>query len=157
RFENSPTTGDPYAVMVGYKDYCDQDPIPPTNLKTCRFRDPRVNRSEDQMLGIMYITQSRQPFVVEDASHWLFTGTGLHSGDPLVNPDGSYFVGYEVDALGPHSPLNLERAAHSPATPSKANFSDMTVYRASSGATVFASGSILWTYNVPQIVQVTKN
>ena len=157
RFEDSPTTGQPYTVMVGYKDYCDQDPITPTYLRTCRFRDPQVNRSEDQMLGIMYITQARQPFVVEDASHWLFTGTGLHNGDALVNPDGSFFVGYEVDALGPHSPLTLERAAHSPATASHANFSDMTVYRASSGATVFASGSILWTYTVPQIVQVTKN
>jgi len=103
RFEDSPTTGDPYSVMVCYKDYCNLDPVPPdqTYLRTCRFRDPRVNRSEDQMLGIMYITQSRQPFVVEDASHWLFTGTGLKNGDSLVNPDGSYFVGYEVDAVGP--------------------------------------------------------
>jgi regulation of enolase protein 1 (concanavalin A-like superfamily) len=157
RFEDSPTTGDPYSVMVGYKDYCSQDPITPTYLRTCRFREAPVNRSEDQMVGIMYITQSRQPFIVEDASHWLFTGTGLKNGDSLVNPDGSYFIGYEVDALGPNSPLNLERAGHSPATPDNANFEDMTVYRASSGATVFATGSILWTYNVPQMVQLTKN
>jgi regulation of enolase protein 1 (concanavalin A-like superfamily) len=109
------------------------------------------------MVGIMYITQSRQPFVVEDASHWLFTGTGLKNGDSLVNPDGSYFIGYEVDALGPHSPLTLERVGHSPATPDNANFEDMTVYRASSGATVFATGSILWTSTVPQMVQLTKN
>jgi regulation of enolase protein 1 (concanavalin A-like superfamily) len=109
------------------------------------------------MVGVMYVTQSRQPFVVEDASNWMFTNTGVTDGQALVNPDGTYFIGYEVDSIGPHSPLNLERAGHSPATSSHANFSDMTVYRAASGATVFASGSILWTYAVPQIVQVTRN
>jgi regulation of enolase protein 1 (concanavalin A-like superfamily) len=157
RFENSSVLNQPLRVMVGYKERCAEDPITPTYLHTCRFRDPPVNRSEDRMVGIMYVTQGRMPFVVEDASHWVFTNTGLKNGDSLVNPDGSSFIGYEVDALGPNSPANLERAGHSPVKTNGANFSDLTVYRAASGATVFASGSILWTYSVPQIAQITRN
>jgi hypothetical protein len=168
RFENSVALNEPARVMVGYKDYCAQDPITPDYLKTCRFRELRVepiNYSEDRMMGVMYITQSRQPFIVEDESSWVLSGTGLKNGDSLVrpgtpdpnNPTKLFFVGYEVDAVGSNSPANVQRIGHSPATNSHANYSDMVVYRASSGATVFASGSITWTYEVPQIVQVTKN
>jgi regulation of enolase protein 1 (concanavalin A-like superfamily) len=157
RFEDSTVDASPQRVMVGYKEHCNQDPITPTNLRTCLFRSPQVNRSEDRMLGVMYITQARMPFVVEDASNWAFSNTGLKNGDALTNPDGSFFVGYEVDAVGPNSPANLWRLAHSPATPKNANFSDMTMYRAASGATVFASGSIFFGYAVPQMQQVLKN
>jgi regulation of enolase protein 1 (concanavalin A-like superfamily) len=157
RFEANPTTGDSSRVMVGYKDYCAQDPITPTYYRTCLFRSDRVNRREDAMMGVLYVTQGRMPFVVEDASHWVFTGTGLKNGDVLVNPDGSYFVGYEIDAMGIKSPANTQRLAHSPATASNANFADMVMYRAPSGATVFSAGSIQWTYDVPQLVQITKN
>ena len=167
-FENSVSQGLPARVMVGYKDYCQQDPITPDYLKTCRFRETNVepiNYSEDRMLGVMYITQSRQPFVVEDESSWVLSGTGLHNGDSLIrlgtpdpnNPTKLFPIGYEVDAVGSHSPLGLLRIGHSPATSSHANYSDMTVYRASSGATVFATGSILWNYEIPQFVQITKN
>jgi hypothetical protein len=158
RFESAVSTGEPGRVMVGYKDFWQDDPIQPAYLKTARFRtNPPVNRPEDQMLGVYYVTQARSPFVVEDASHWVMTGTGLKNGDVLTNADGSYFVGYEVDGMGPESPANVERIAHSPANATRANFSDMVVYRAASGATVFASGSIMWSYSVPAIVQITKN
>ena len=105
------------------------------------------------MAGVMYITQARPVMVIEDASSWVFTGTGLRNGDRLANADGTPFLGYEVDAMAPSSPANVQRLAHSPATPAAANFSDMTVYRAASGATVFATGSIAWSQTVPQIQQ----
>ena len=159
RFESSVSTNTPERVMVGYKEHWQQDPLQPSNLTTTRFRatNPPVNRSEDQMMGVMYTTQGKLPFVVEDASHWVMSGTGLKNGDTLTNADGTYFIGYEVDAMGPKSPASVQRIGHSPATPKQANFSDMVVYRAPSGATVFSSGSIMWTYTVPQVVQITKN
>src|SRR5206468_1186628 len=55
------------------------------------------------------------------------------------------------------TPPQAQRLGHSPSTTANAYFADMVTYRASSGATVFASGSILWTYSVPQIVQMTRN
>ncbi|MBX4205208.1 MAG: hypothetical protein KW788_03440 [Candidatus Doudnabacteria bacterium] len=157
RFENSVATGEPGRIMVGYKEHVASDPITPDYLKTTLFRNAPVNRSEDALLGVRFITQARPPFCVEDASHWVFTGTGLKNGDCLKNPDGTSFLGYEVDAMGPFSPANTQRLAHSPATPAYANFDDMTIYRAPSGATVFNTGSISWSYTIPQIQQITRN
>lgn len=157
RYEASLITGDPSRTLVGYKESWASDPIQPSFLKTNEFRYAPVNRSEDRMIGVMFVTQARPPFVVEDASHWIFSGTGLHNGDVLTNPDGSGFLGYEVDAVGPDSPANVQRVAHSQATPRGANFSDMTVYRAPGGATVFASGSIAWDYSLLPMQQITRN
>ena len=82
------------------------------------------------MMGVGLITQARPIFVVEDASHWVFTGTGLKDGDRLSNPDGSAFLGYEVDAMGPATPAGVARLAHSPANATAANCADMVVFRA---------------------------
>ena len=95
--------------------------------------------------------------VIEDASHWAFTGTGLKNGDRLAGANGTPFLGYEVDQIGTKSPLNTRRLAHSPANPHGSYYSDVTIYRAPSGATVFASGSISWSSVVPQIQQLTRN
>jgi hypothetical protein len=157
RYENSEIDNAPARTIVGYKTAWAQDPITPDYLKTNNFRYAPVNRSEDAMIGVMYITQARPALTIEDASHWAFTGTGLKNGDRLVNADGTPFLGYEIDAVGPRSPANLRRLAHSPATANNANFSDMTIYRAASGATVFATGSIGWSGSVPQVQQITRN
>jgi hypothetical protein len=157
RFESGIANPTPGRVMVGYKEFWQQDPITPDQYKTTRWRDSPVNRSEDAMRGVRFVTQARPPFVVEDASHWVFTGTGLKNGDRLLNPDGSSFLGPEIDSMGPFSPPNTQRLAHSPANNHNANFDDMTVYVAPSGATVFDIGSIGWSSTVPQIQQITRN
>ncbi len=156
RFEAS-RTGDLDRVVVGYKEDVKNDPLYPTDRSTGRFRDPLVNRPEHTMMGVGLITQARPILVVEDASHWAFTGTGLRNGDRLANPDGSSFLGYEVDAMGPATPAAAQRLTHSPVNAAAANFSDMVIYTAPSGATVFSSGSIGWSQTVPQIQQVTRN
>ena len=145
--------------MVGYKSDWKNDPmlaIDPTRV-TGRWRDTPINRPEDALQGVLFITQSRPVMVVEDASHWAFTGTGLKNGDRLTSGDGTPFLGYEVDQMGTKTPPNTRRLAHSPANARAANFSDVTIYRAPSGATVFATGSISWTSTVPQIQQMTRN
>src|SRR4030095_16310330 len=116
--------------------------------KTCRFRDPPVSRPEDAMVGVLYVTQGRMPFVVEDASHWIFTGMGLKNGDTLVNPDGSYFIGYEVDTMGTTTPASAQRVAHSPATAARATFADTGVYPAACRAPRLASGRGRWAERV---------
>ena len=75
----------------------------------------------------------------------------------LKSADGKAFLGYEVDSMGPATPANAQRVGHSPVTANGANFSDMTVYRAASGATVFATGSINWSVSHPQAQQMTRN
>jgi hypothetical protein len=157
RYEPGTTSGREARTMVGYKEAWPQDPITPDYLKTNEFRNAPVNRPEDAMMGVMFITQARPVMAIEDASHWVFTGTGLRNGDRLANPDGTPFLGYEIDSMGPGSPAGVQRLAHSPVTSRGANFSDMTVYRVPSGATVFATGSISWSYTIPQIQQITRN
>jgi hypothetical protein len=158
RFESSVATNQPGRVQVGYKEFWQNDPITPAYLKTNEFRLAPVNRPEDVMLGSMFVTQARPAFCVEDASHWVFTGTGLKNGDCLTNPDGTSFLGYEVDSMiGPGSPANTQRMAHSPVDAKGSNYSDMTMYRAASGATVVHTGSIAWSQTVPQIQQITRN
>jgi hypothetical protein len=93
--------------------------------------------------------------VVSDASHWVFAGTGLRNGDALPG-----LLGYEVDAIYGHGPASLERLAHSPfgdggdRNAPKTRYADMTIYTADSGALVFATGSVQWSwgldgYNTP--------
>jgi hypothetical protein len=95
--------------------------------------------------------------IVSNAAHWVFAGTGLRNGDALRG-----LLGYEVDASYGGGPATLERLAHSPfvdrggpteKTP-QTKYSDMTIYTAGSGALVFATGSIQWSwgldgYNAP--------
>ncbi len=157
RFEPGIINPTPGRVMVGYKENWRQDPITPSQYKTNRWRDSPVNRSEDAMMGVRFVTQARPPLTIEDASHWAFTGTGLRNGDALLNANGSSFLGGEIDAMGPFSPPNTQRLAHSPANSRWANFADMTVYTAASGATVFDAGSIGWSSTVPQVQQITRN
>jgi len=157
RLEPSVVGGQPARTLVGYKERWAEDPITPDYLKTTQFRLAPVNRPEDAMIGVRFVTQARTALVVEDASHWVFSGTGVKNGDQLTKDDGSTFIGYEVDAMGPSSPGNAQRLAHSPVTPAAAYFADITTYRAPSGATVFATGSIGWSQTIPQVVQMTRN
>ena len=159
RYEPSIVGQQPRRSMVGYKSAWKNDPmlaIDPAQV-TGRWRDAPINRPEDPLQGVLFVTQSRPVMVIEDASHWAFTGTGLKNGDRLTEANGTPFLGYEIDQMGTKSPPNTRRLAHSPANGRAANFSDVTIYRAPSGATVFASGSISWSTTVPQIQQMTRN
>ena len=164
RFERG-ARGDADRTIVGYKEAAgDLDPLAidgnPQNdrLITGRWRDRPAARPEEQLVGVMYAADPVDAdIIVSDASHWVFAGTGLRNGDALRG-----LLGYEADAIYGGGPATLERLAHSPfleqATPRgetrKTRFSDMTIYTADSGALVFATGSMQWSwgldgYNAP--------
>ena len=85
--------------------------------------------------------------IVSDASHWAFANTGLVNGSKLAG-----FLGYEVDGLAESAPDGLRVLAASPATnlidPSKNVVSNTVAYVAPSGAQVFATGSIQWSWGL---------
>jgi N,N-dimethylformamidase beta subunit-like, C-terminal len=164
RFERS-ARGDADRTIVGYKEVAgDLDPLAvdgdPKNdrLITGRWRDRPAERPEEQLVGVMYAADPVDAdIIVSDASHWVFAGTGLGNGDALRG-----LLGYEVDAIYGDGPATLERLAHSPfveqgtsrGVARTTRFSDMTIYTADSGALVFATGSIQWSwgldgYNAP--------
>jgi hypothetical protein len=154
RFEAN-SSGDADRTIVAYKEAAgaldplalDRDPAQ-HRLITGRWRDRPVSRPEDRLIGIMYADDPvNADIVVDDAAHWVFANTGLKRGDALIG-----LLGNVVDAVQRATPLNVERLAHSPypdpRMPSRIKYADMTIYRAASGAFVFATGSNQWSWGL---------
>lgn len=173
RLEPSRLTGEPDRTMVAYKENTPwHDPLStdrdPENdhLVTTRWRSAPVNRPEADLLGSMYIEVDHPvdgDFVIQDAEPWLLAKTGLSRGALLPG-----VAGYEVDGLSASSPAGtsvVARMADS-RTPGA-----VTLYRAASGALVFATGSMQWSWGLddyqapelrksvlnPAVRQITRN
>ena len=86
--------------------------------------------------------------VVEDANGWMTQHTELTSGSHLRG-----VLGYEVDGISAFSPPGTHIVARS----SVSGIDGVaTLYRATSGAIIFSSGSMQWSwglddYNAPQL------
>ena len=68
------------------------------DLATCRWREAPVLAPEATFLGVMYGHVVARPadWIVAEAGHWLYEGTGLRDGDAL-----RALVGQEYDAYFP--------------------------------------------------------
>lgn len=182
RFEPSSSDRALNRIIVAYKEADTLDPFgrdkitENDRLVTTLWRRKPVNRPEDALLGVMYETfQVNADITVENtAPDWLLANTTL---DTTLNRDRitvnqSLFsknspppdqikltglLGYEVDRMFGNAPKNTIRLAHSPYRHSgRTKYSDMTIYTAPSGAQVFATGTIQWSwglddYNAPQL------
>jgi hypothetical protein len=159
RFETSPVTGASDRTIVCYKALSSQDPAaanPATYyLVTTRWRDTHVTlpaNPEDSFIGIM--SNPDEPvdgnITITAASSWVFANTGLQAGSMLQG-----LLGYEVDELynDGNAPAGIVDLAHSSYvfTDGTTQHSDMTVYTAGSGATVFAAGSIQWSEGLSDV------
>ena len=120
-------------------------------LVTAQWRDPVLNRPENAMIGVMFWDDthgSNGAWVVDaSADQTYFAGTGLVNGSSY----GSDLVGYEWDKTftSPAGPANLKVIGTSPMTGGTSHGnsnSNTTWYRAPSGALVFATGSVSWTW-----------
>ena len=164
RLEPSPLTGDPNRTIVCYKighyiaaSEAGRDPAaaePSTHhLLTTRWRDPNISlpgNPEDSLIGVMY--NDLQPvdadILIEDTESWVFDDTGLRRGDVLRG-----LVGYEADRMHANAPAGTVRLTHSPYrhADGPTEYSDMTVYQAAGGATVFATGTLQWSFGLGRI------
>ena len=170
RYEPSTAGGVADRTMVGYKDAAlTQDPdytggnTSLYHLVTTNWRAFPVSLPEDAFIGVMYgDVVTTGDIVVTNASSWVFNNTGLTNGSHLTN-----LMGDEVDSLAPDTPPGTVQLAHSPYQISgTTRFADMTVYTNSSGATVFAAGTIIWSWGIdnfggrtpiPAAQQITRN
>ena len=152
RFESSQVTGDQNRTIVCYKST--DDPVYGTSssyLTTVNWPNAPVNRPENTMIGLGYgywgpNEAVNNDIVISDASHWVCTGTGLKNGDHLPG-----LIGYEADDRLPGSPSGTISISHSPVCCGDTydtGYSDMTMYQAPSGATVFATGTIQWSWGL---------
>ncbi|HTE66971.1 MAG TPA: N,N-dimethylformamidase beta subunit family domain-containing protein, partial [Candidatus Binatia bacterium] len=148
RFEPS-ASGTANRVMVCYKDAALDPVFGPTT--TVAFRQPPVNRAEQSLRGVltsaMIQGQDNVGYVVTHSSHWIYAGTGFTDGDVVPG-----IVGYEMDSFLPEFPApnsaDWTLLSSSPfvdylGRPGVANSS---IYQAPSGAWVFSSGTISWSW-----------
>jgi hypothetical protein len=167
RFDPS-SSGQANRVMSIYKDTsgigmgAPIDPIAQTNslAATTLFRSPEVNRPENALLGVGYVSDHGNiyggyDFVVSNACDPYYANTGLKNGDKLRG-----LVGYEWDALldNGFTPPGLVVLSQSrvqansilpPLPPgTNPNISNAVRYTAESGAKVFATGSIQWVWGL---------
>jgi hypothetical protein len=124
---------------------------------TVRFRDLHPRRPEVSLVGMMISGEDVQTaFVplVARKDHWVFEGTGIARGTTRRLPGlGGYEVdrSYADDSLyGRWSPPGLIVLARAPITSSNGHRSvtETTVYTASSGATVFSTGTMQWSWGL---------
>jgi hypothetical protein len=160
RFEESLVTGGIDRTIVTYKERSDLDPFGKDTLRendrqiTTRWRQPPVNLPEAALLGVMYQSDPvlADLVIAPTAPDWVLASTGLKPGDILPG-----LLGYEVDRITAASPAGIVAIAHSPYRyRGKTRYADTTFYTAESGAIVFATGTIQWSWalddeNVPQL------
>jgi hypothetical protein len=131
--------------VVCYKTAYEQDPLYGGNgaLVTTDFRADPAPDPESSMTGVLYEGYPTDaPYVVINADHWLYEGTGVRNGDSF-----DHLVGVEYDRVTPGEPTPrpIEIIAHSPLVCNgQASHSDSAYYTVPSGAGVFASGTMRW-------------
>jgi hypothetical protein len=151
-------------VIVGYKDNAAEDPMQSTNptLVTSTFRNPPVNRPENQLVGVMsdatFITQPAD-WVVTNANHWVYAGTGLSNGSVIPDIVFTEWDGIVNNGLTPAGITVLASSVvpnNVPPTPSR---HESTIYERGR-AFVFAAGTIFFGQNIrsqPAVGQMVAN
>ncbi len=96
------------ATMVGYKGIAiPYDPLYGSNnqLVTTHWNEMLLNRPGEALQGVTFQANSGAYFqggnyIVQNASHWIFAGTGVQDGQTV----GQLLASYETDAIGRASP-----------------------------------------------------
>ncbi|MFC9283311.1 N,N-dimethylformamidase beta subunit family domain-containing protein [Streptomyces collinus] len=132
-------------TVVCYKTSYRADPVyasDPARVTT-DYRLPPAADPESSLTGVLYEGYPVDaPYVVRDAGHWVYDGTGVRAGDGFA-----HLVGVEYDRVTPGSPTPgpLEITAHSPLVcAGRPSHSDSAYYNAAGGAGVFATGTMRW-------------
>jgi predicted extracellular nuclease len=145
RYEDS-ASGVPLRTIICYKD-ASKDPLATTVDKhktTVLFRDPPVNRPENELLGVMYLNNFEDwlayDHIVKNATHWVYEDTGLQENDAIP-----LLVGDEYDSIFDNglTPPNIVMLSASP-IPIHSAVGHMTLYVAPSGAIVFDASTNRW-------------
>lgn len=126
-----------------------------------RWRD--LGHPESSLLGVEYDRRGYDtyaPYVVENANHWVFSGTGVVNnevfGEDCINGDGA--SGHETDKRTSFSPAGIELLARG-LNPEDGG-AEMVYFEHTSGAKMFSAGSVTYTgsLSVDQVChQITKN
>ena len=158
-----PSALGPERVEVDYRDSA-EDPLNsqgnPLDVTGNTFASPPTNWSEVPLTGEEYAGYlngtANVPFVVYDASSFVFAGTGLQDGAELA---GVVMSDFDHLAVGGGSPQDVEVLGHSPIPTTLAytnqgtwggqSYADMTYYTdPQSGSGVIDTGTVNWIYSL---------
>ena len=148
------------------REQCDKGALPGSVNIDWRAQMPP--QPENQITGSLSNgAAAARPFLVYDATSWIFAGTGLvnYNGTVVTSGPGQNaiagLIGYEfstravnassLSAYIPYEPPSLQQAGHSfvPASDTGVNsWADTTLYTSSAGGTVFSAGTIEWSWGV---------
>ena len=180
RFEPSTLNGAPNRVITCYKDstldpyYNPSSPLYNPLLTTVSWRDPILNRPEQQLVGVMYESwmtadYNADAYIVQNSQtssgQLVYGGTGLVDGSSVAG-----VLGYEFDKLfsNYNSPVtNTDPASKTTVVPgtytllgrspftdayNNKDFANSSLYQVTSGAWVFAAGSMYWNWGLDSYV-----
>jgi hypothetical protein len=143
RFKPS-SNGTPNRVMVCYKS-SRTDPAK-GSLNTVLWRSKAVDRPEQTLLGVQFAQAgvADTPYVVQDASSWVYEGTGFSDGDEVQG-----LVWHEIDDYQPSYPLPDYRSyallSNSPVPGGGGtSYQNSVIYQTNSSALVFTAGTEGW-------------
>jgi hypothetical protein len=137
--------GTPDRSVICYKTDVGQDPMYSADpaLATTDYRLSPAPDPESSLTGVIYEGYPVDaPYVIHQPDHWLFSGTEVRKGQSF-----EHLVGVEFDRvnLGYPTPRPIEVLARSPVVcEGRPDYSDTAYYTTSSGAGVFASGTMRW-------------
>jgi hypothetical protein len=127
--------------------WCDKADMPRKRAMPATPKWRATGSPEQQLIGSQYVSvvDGRAPLVVRADRHWFWAGTGVRDGDRIPG-----VVWGEADQRMPDTdgPQTVEQVqlADSPFTRKGKSMRQHTwLYRAPSGAWVFAAGSLGWT------------
>ncbi len=132
-------------LVICYKTSYQQDPLygKDNALVTSDWREPPNPDPESSLTGVLYESNPVDaPYVVASPDSWVYAGTGVQKGTSFTG-----LAGIEYDRVNPVCPVPrpIEVLSHSPLTCRGINsYSDSAYYTASSGAGVFATGTMRW-------------
>ena len=136
--------GQPYRQMPNYRTLLD-DPAAETDPMeaTVQWRNAPLNAPESELIGVQYFAAGVTANLrVVNPDNWVFAGTGARNLQSFRR-----LVAIEADGLGPagREPAELEVLASGPVNYKDAVYNHaMTYYSHTSGAGVFATGTIAW-------------
>jgi hypothetical protein len=119
---------------------CSKDPNDPPQYL---FRSPQVGRPEAALLGAAYDSFAFPygrafDWEVQNAHHWLYSGTGLRAGDRIER-----LIGYEWDRYDPYpADLGVTVLAGAPTTPGRRH--NATIIERPGRGTVVNVGTTYW-------------
>lgn len=160
------TWGNSISGQPDRREHSDKGALPGST--TIDWRGLSPPQPENQITGSLSNgAAAARPFLVYDATSWIFAGTGLVNYTGTVKTSGAGqnaiagLIGYEfstravndptLSAYVSYEPAGLQQVGHSfvPAADNGVNsWADTTLYTSSGGGIVFSAGTIEWSWGV---------